>query len=382
MHVLHVIPSIDLAHGGPQSVLAGLAPAQVAAGLRVSVLATRRAGEDVALADRLRGAGVAVELVGPATGPLRRHPALESVVRAGVASADVVHVHALWEEIQHQAARSAERAGVPFLVTPHGMLDPWSLSQSRWKKRLYLAWRLRRNLRTARALHFTTRTESDLAAPLELGPAAFVETLGVDLTEFERLPRRGAFRDRYELGERPLVLFLGRVHPKKGLDLLVPAFADAQLDGATLAIAGPDADGYRAKVEADVAARGLTDRVLFTGMLRGRDRIAALADADLFVLPSYQENFGIAVVEALASGTPVVISDQVNIWQEISEASVGGIVKTDVTSVTNELRRWMTDPALRHAAAERARPFVWQRYDWRQIAGRWVGHYARIADRR
>src|SRR5688572_12894216 len=214
MRILHVLPTIDPVQGGPVSVLAGLAPAQVEAGLQVSVLATHRGDEDVALAERLRKAGVAVELVGPATGPLRRHPALASSVTAAVGRAEVVHVHALWEEIQHQAARVARRAGVPYLVTPHGMLDPWSLSQSRWKKRLYLAWRLRSNLHNAWAIHFTTKTESDLVAPLRLGPPGFIETLGVDLAEFEQLPPRGSFRERYRLGDLPLVLFLGRVHPK------------------------------------------------------------------------------------------------------------------------------------------------------------------------
>jgi glycosyltransferase involved in cell wall biosynthesis len=380
MRILHVVPTIDPAQGGPISVLAGLAPAQVAAGMTVSVVATHTAGENVVLAERLRGAGVKVELVGPATGPLRRHPSLKPVVCAAVRAADVVHVHALWEEIQHQAARAAQRAGVPYLVTPHGMLDPWSLAQSRWKKKLYLAWRLRSNLRRARALHFTTKTEADLVAPLRLGPPSVVETLGVDFKEFEELPRPGAFRERYPaVGDKPVVLFLGRLHPKKGLDLLIPAFADAKLDDAVLVVAGPDADGYRAKLEAEVLARGLGSRVVFTGMLHGRDRVEALADADLFVLPSYQENFGIAVVEALAAGTPVLISDQVNIWQEIVEASVGGVIRTDGQMLAAEMRRWMGDEGLRRGAAERARPFVWGRYDWREIARRWKSHYAGLA---
>jgi glycosyltransferase involved in cell wall biosynthesis len=382
MRILHVVPTIDPAQGGPISVLAGLAPAQVAAGLDVSVVATTRAGENLVLSDRLKDAGVKVNLVGPATGALRRHPQLKTVVCSAVDAADVVHVHAVWEEIQHQAARAARSAGVPYLVTPHGMLDPWSLSQSRWKKKLYLAWRGRSNLAAARALHFTTKTEADLVAPLRLGPPAIVETLGVDLKEFEELPERGSFRKDYPaIGNHPVVIFLGRLHPKKGLDLLIPAFADAELNDTVLVVAGPDADGYRAKLEAEVAARGLASRVLFVGMLHGRDRVAALADADLFVLPSYQENFGIAVVEALAAGTPVLISDQVNIWQEIAEASVGGVTRADVRLLTEGLRRWMNDEPLRRGAAGRARPFVWGRYDWREIAGRWKGHYASVASR-
>jgi glycosyltransferase involved in cell wall biosynthesis len=376
MRILHVAPTIDPVQGGPVSVLAGLAPAQVGVGLDVSVLATWRAGESVELAERLRAAGVKVTLVGPATGPLRRHPSLGAAVEAAVARADVVHVHALWEEVQHQAAPAARRRGTPYLVTPHGMLDPWSLSQSRWKKKLYLAWRLRRNLNGAAALHFTTQTEADLVARLRLRSPPLIETLGLDLAEFETLPAPGMFRARYPaVGERPIVLFLGRLHPKKGLELLIPAFDEAALRDAVLVIVGPDSDGYRAKLEAQVAARRLTGRVVFTGMLHGPDRVAAFADANLFVLPSYQENFGISVVEALAAGTPVVISDQVNIWQDIVAASVGGVVAPDAKLLATELRRWMSDNAVRKSAAERARPFVWQRYDWRQIAGRWVNHY-------
>jgi glycosyltransferase involved in cell wall biosynthesis len=376
MRILHVASTIDPAQGGPVSVLAGLAPAQVGAGLDVSLLAPWGLGESVALAAKLRAAGVNVTLVGPAAGPLRRHPELAARVDAAVAGADVVHVHALWEEVQHRAAVTAYRQATPYIVTPHGMLDPWSLAQSRWKKKLYLAWRLRKNVRRAAAMHFTTRTEADLVAPLRLGPPALIETLGLDLSEFETLPPEGAFRSRYPaIGRRRIVLFLGRLHHKKGLELLIPAFGEAALSDAVLVIAGPDSDGYRAKLEAQVAERRLRDGVLFTGMLHGAERVAAFADADLFVLPSYQENFGIAVVEALAAATPVLISDQVNIWQDIVAASVGGVVKTDATLLASELRRWMTDDSLRAGAAERARPFVWQRYDWRQIARRWVNHY-------
>jgi glycosyltransferase involved in cell wall biosynthesis len=113
-------------------------------------------------------------------------------------------------------------------------------------------------------------------------------------------------------------------------------------------------------------------------MLYGAERIAALADADLFVLPSHQENFGIAVIEALAAGTPVIVSDQVNIYQEIVDAGVGEAVPLDDAKLGAAVSRWLGDRALREAACKRARPFVHARYDWRQIAGRWARHYARL----
>jgi glycosyltransferase involved in cell wall biosynthesis len=113
-------------------------------------------------------------------------------------------------------------------------------------------------------------------------------------------------------------------------------------------------------------------------MLHGAERIAAMAEADLFALPSYQENFGIAVVEALAAGTPVVISDQVNIHQEISQAGVGGVVPTEIEPLAGELKRWMGDEKLRAGAASKAKAFVRERYDWEKIAARWEEHYRRL----
>jgi glycosyltransferase involved in cell wall biosynthesis len=177
-----------------------------------------------------------------------------------------------------------------------------------------------------------------------------------------------------------MVLFLGRLHYKKGLDLLIPAFAHGTSGEVMLVIAGPDADGYRAKVERLVKRYDLSDRVIFTGMLYGRERLEALADADLFVLPSYQENFGIAVVESLAAGCPVLVSDHVNIHSQITAAGVGGMAPTRVDALSTALTRWMSDPNLRANASSRARQFVREHYDWRTIAHRWAERYAKLRD--
>src|ERR1043165_2615075 len=171
MRVLHVISSIDSRSGGPSTALRGLAEAQARAGLTVSVLATFTPGQQTDLADQLQSLGVHVQLIGPCHGPLVRHPDLKRAVQQAVAQSQVVHIHALWEEIQHQAARAARAARkqkIPYIIRPCGMLDPWSLAQSRLKKRLYLALRLRRDLNRAALLHFTSQTERDLVAPLRL----------------------------------------------------------------------------------------------------------------------------------------------------------------------------------------------------------------------
>jgi glycosyltransferase involved in cell wall biosynthesis len=354
-------------------------------GLRVTIVSTHGPDFRDDIVHQLRSAGVGVILIGPTSRLLARHRQIKPVLRGLISQSDVVHIHGLWEEIQHQAATVARQRGVPYLITPHGMLDPWSLSQSAIKKRLYLALRLRHDLNNAAAIHFTDEVERDLTAPLKLTAPALVERLIIDLHDFASLPPRGQFRAKYRellTDDRPIVLFLGRLHHKKGLELLIPAMADVKPGNAVLVIAGPDSgDGYRARLEALARQQGIADRTLFTGMLYGGDRVAALVDADVFALPSYQENFGVAVIESLAAGTPVVISDQVNIHRQISENRLGGVVRTDASSVAAELTRWLTDATLRQDASRRAPEFVRAQYDREQIARRWAEHYARLAMR-
>jgi len=286
----------------------------------------------------------------------------------------------VWEEVQHLAARQARQLRKPLVITPHGMLTRWSLNQKWLKKRLYLALRLRRDLAGAAAIHFTTEHERQLSADLGLKVPAIVEPLGVDLSEFETLPERGMLRSRWpQLAGQRVILFLGRIHPGKGLEYLVPALARSGLTDTSLVVVGPDSNGYQATIEKLIEQHGLRGRVLFTGMLRGRQRVEALVDADLFALPSQHENFGIVVVEALACGTPVVISDEVAIHSDITAAGVGAAVPLEVPAVAAELKRWVDDADLRRRAAERARPFVWERYDWNNIARRWKDHYAALA---
>jgi glycosyltransferase involved in cell wall biosynthesis len=278
--------------------------------------------------------------------------------------------------MQHEAARACRAAGVPYVFRMCGMLDPWCLEQSKWRKKIYLAWRLRDDLNGARVIHYTTEAERRLAEPVGLTAETIVEPNGIDLDEFERMPEPGWLREKYaQIGNRPIVLFLSRVHVKKGLDLLIAAFAKAETCDAVLVIAGHDDRGYLATAKQMVADHGLEDRVVFTGLLKGEERLAALADAELFALPSYQENFGVAVVEALAAGVPVVISDQVNIHDEITAAEVGAVVPTAVKPLAAALTEWMADPVRRLAAGERARSLVRRRFDWSEIANRWCEHY-------
>lgn len=382
LHVLHITSSLDPRAGGTTAALVALALAQKDAGLLVTVASTYAADFRPEAADRLREAGIDVHLVGPNRKLLAYHPHIVPTISPLIAAAEIVHIHALWEEIQHQAARLARRFGKPYLFTPHGMLDPWSLTRSKLKKRLYLAIRLRRELSRASVIHFADEVERDLAAGLNLPTPALVEKHVVDLSDFQSLPPKGEFRRRFpQLGDRPIVLFLSRLHPKKGLDLLILAFARLKSRGAFLVLAGPVSDQYRAQLTELARTHGVLDRTVFTGMLYGRDRVAAMVDADMFVLPSHQENFGIVVIEALAAGAPVIISDQVNIHRQISAAAVGQVIPVNVDAIADAMDRYLLDESLRAQTAARGAPFVAGAYNSQAIAARWLAHYQRLLGR-
>lgn len=378
MRILHVISGIDPQNGGPTNALIGLTKAQAALGLQITVVSTWRYRTGLDNASSFEENGVRVRMIGPAWGPLSWHASIPSVLRELVTGADVVHIHALFESIQHRAAMFARRQRVPYLFRPCNGLTPWSLSRSSWRKRLYLALRLRRDLDSAAAIHYTTGKERSLTAPLQLRAPVIVEPNGVDLEEFRSMPAPGRFRARYpKLAGRRLLLFLGRIAAEKGLDLLVPAFAGLAERGWALVLAGPDHRGYLPVVQQHIRSRGLDHAVHHVGALSRSERLEALADADLCVLPSYTENFGIAAVEAMAAGVAVVVSEGVGLAPDIAAARAGGVASLTRESLAQELLEW-TDDQRRRAAGARAREFALTTYDWRTIAARWHDHYRNL----
>jgi len=370
--VLHVIQSLDPATGGPAAVARQLAAAQAGRGLAVTVLA----------ADAAAHAGP-----GPvrfaAVPPVGRRAAVvgRGAVRAllpAVAPYDVVHLHGVWDPLVFAAARAARAAGRPYLVAPHGMLDPWSLAQKRWKKRLALALGWRAMLDRAAAVHWLNADERDLAAGLRLAAPGVVIPNGIDPAEFADPPPAALFRRRLPaLGDRPYVLFLSRLHYKKGLDYLADAFARvAASAGADLVVAGPDG-GARADLERRVAAAGLTARVHLPGPVYGPEKAAALAGAVCFCLPSRQEGFSMAILEALACGTPVVVSDQCH-FPEVAEAGAGEVVPLDAAAVAAALARVLGDAGVRDRMGRAGKALVAGRFTWDRVADRCDAAYANL----
>lgn len=381
MRVVHVISSIDPRKGGPVLALEGLALAQRQLGLDVSVVSTYSADNPADAAASFSERGIAVTLIGPTWGKLGFSEGMNHALHEALGKADVVHIHAVWEEVQHSAARHALSLCKPYIFRPCGMLDPWSLAQHRWVKRVAWMVRVRFDVTRSTALHATSEMEADNLRHLRLGVPVIVEPNGVRLSEFEELPAAGWLGRRVPaLAGRRVVLFLGRIHYKKGLDLLIPAFAEATrgLDDVHLAIAGPDNDDYLSQVRRWVSEHSLDARVHVLGMLRGLDRVAALRDAALFVLPSRQENFGVTVVEAMAAGTPVIVSNEVALHPEVRAADAGEVVPLQVGRLGEAMRRWLADPARCAAAGARGRAAAMRRFTWPRIADRWLAHYERF----
>lgn len=379
--VVHVISGIDPQNGGPTVALLGMARAQRAVGIDASVVSTWRYETGLENAAVFEQAGVPIRMVGPARGKLSWHPGLGKILREAFAPADVVHVHAVWEQAQHVACRVASALGKPIVFTPHGMLSEWNMAQGGLAKRAFLALRVRRNLNSAARLHFTTRAEADSTAKLGLTSKPLIETLGLDLGEFAALPSPGFLRARWPaIGDRKVVLFLGRIDYKKGLDLLVPAFARCRAAAdAVLVLAGPDNDGYGATVSAIAAKEGIADRVIFTGMLHGADRIAALVDADLFAMTSYIENFGVSVIEALAAGKPLLLTRGVQAAEFLSDTEVVTVSPPEVGAITAAMEGWLADPARRARAAAEGPRLARERFDNLAVARRWLVHYTNVA---
>ena len=238
--------------------------------------------------------------------------------------------------------------GVRYYVFPHGMLDPWfkrTYPLKHLKKWLYWPWAEYQVLRDAQAVLFTSEEERVLARQSFWLYRAReqVVSYGTGKPPGDAKRHAEAFRCAYPaLAGRRIVLFLGRIHPKKGCDLLIRAFADVARDlpEAHLVFAGPGSDNVLADLHTVAAHAGVAHRMTWTGMLQGDVKWGAFRTSDAFVLPSHQENFGIAVVEALACGLPVLISDKVNIWREVAADGAGFVAPDTVEGTARNLRRW------------------------------------------
>jgi glycosyltransferase involved in cell wall biosynthesis len=372
VNILRVIGSTDPRTGGPIEGLRRTSEAMAALGCRNEVLCL-----DDPQSPWLADFPLPVHAVGPGLGRYGYTSRFAAWLRANRKNYDAVIAHGLWNYSSVGTWRALKDTSTPYAVFSHGMLDPWFRGASPAKhlaKQAYWLALEGRALATAYAVLFTTEMERSLARGVFFGARYRERVVAYGASDApEGESRQGAaFRSVLpSLGERPYLVFLSRIHPKKGCDLLLEGFAKIapshpELD---LVMAGPDQTGWQKTLVQQAASLGIARRVHWPGMLSGDAKWGALRGARGFVLPSHQENFGIAVAEALACGTPVLISDQVNICREVEAARAGFVAPDTAAGVDELLRRFLAlDNAEHRAMSAAARGAFLERFDVRMAA--------------
>lgn len=371
MRVLHVIASLAPQYGGPQAVLPEMCRALTSRGHHVEVFTTsdgQPEASGLTLGIPTSADGFTVTYF-PVQRPRRFLTSIPMAraLRSRLKEFDVVHIHGLYRFHTLVAAFFCQRFGVPYIIRPHGTLNPYHRGIRRGRKAIYNALVGWRNVNRASAMHYVSPSELKHAEQAGVSGRAFVVPHGVTPALLES-EMRDSFA-RFE--EHILVTFLGRLTEKKGLDVLCEAFslAASEREDIHLAIAGPDEEGIGRAIRERIELLGLHDRVTLVGMVTGSRKAELLTRSAVFVLPSRDENFALAAVEAMAAGIPVVISKGVAIHEEVSRAEAGLVVERSAAAVAEAILTLVNDQALAKNLGENGKRLVRRLFSWDAVAG-------------
>jgi glycosyltransferase involved in cell wall biosynthesis len=373
MKVLHVIPSVSDRSGGPAQAIFPMCRALQAKGIEI-LLVTTDAGLELkeALPAQINYKSVPTMFFPSQLGKsFKFSRPLAKWLDENVAKFELVHIHAVFNHACVAAARACRKRGVPYVVRPLGTLDPWGMQQKRLMKSAF--WHLsgKRMLRGASAVHYTTRAEME-AVESSLGiNHGNVVPLGIDLEL--GVSEVNEYQEIHPPSE-PYVLVLSRLHPKKGLEILIDAFVtlrnDPEFEAWRLVVAGDGPQDY-----VKLLRQKASPEIIFPGWLDSDAKKLFLRHASLLALPSYRENFGLCVLEALTCGVPVVVSPHVNLSEAIEDAGAGWIAEVDRDALVTALKSALksdSERAKRGAAGKR----MSQRFTWPAVAGELLAMYA------
>ncbi len=387
MKVLHVCPYMHPAAGGPPVVVEQLCAHQAKVGWASSVISTSLYCGD----DGRALQGDLSRMIDATILPCEKFrywggaSRVRETLGKGVKDADIVHLHTLWHPFNGLARSLCAKFQRPYVLMPHGMLDPYALGVRAWRKRAYLAIVEGRNLRQAERLIFTSPIEDRLARQMLpwLGPADVIP-LGADPpSSLDRTAALQLFRERFpQTAGRRLVIHLGRIHPKKGIERVLAVLPSliAKHPDILFIIAGSGDAQYVEGLREIVRQASLEGYVMFSGLLLGDVKWGALLASELFVLPSHQENFAIAVGEAMHMGLPVVISDQVNIHPLITDAGAGSVVAAGSMpdALGAALGAILGNPNDRRNMGQRARKYAEAAFVWKSAARATIATYESV----
>jgi glycosyltransferase involved in cell wall biosynthesis len=391
LKVLQVIPSVSPVRGGSTTAVLELVRSLLHQGVETEIVTTNDDGPgvlDVPLFQRLEFEGL------PVTFFPRWSPPLRSLSEFGISVAhtrwlakhlreyDLLEIHATFSYVCTAAGHVARRQGCPYLICPHGQFSPWVIQQKTRKKLLYNRLFEQENFRQVAAVHCTTAAEAQNVKAFGITAPTFSIPLGVTVAD----PLTAAadrLREVYHIPpDRPVILFLSRFHPKKRPDFLLSVLAQLPDMNFHLILAGDGDPDYRGVIEQQIEQSGLRDRVTLPGFLTGEAKALALYGSDLFVLPSYGENFGIAVAEAMATGLPVMVTPEVEIAEEITTQGAGWVVPGTIAAWTATLKEVLSlSRAERQAWGQRGQHFAQTHYNWDAIGQALVAAYQTVLQR-
>ncbi len=389
LRILHVIPSLSPLLGGPSSAILPMVAALRASGVEAEIATTNGDGPgelDVPLGELTDYQGVATRFFPRCKAPLpgirsfHYSRSLTAWLKEHIREYSALHVHMIFLFPSTAAMRIARAAGVPYLVRPVGMLDKWSLRQKAFKKKCYLGLVEGRNLEAATAFQVMSPQEKHELERLDL-PGKLVE-IPHGISPPALIPdAHGILRRKLGLEEREkIILFMSRFHPKKGLDLLIPALGKLRDSPFTLVLAGGGAPAYQGEIKRLLDDAVIAGRTVFPGFLRGGEKDLFLQGADLFALTSYDENFGISVLEALASGLPVLVTREVALSAFVESQNLGLTAATTAEAVRAALASALDKGASRWDRKERGRirEVTLAKFQWEQVATQLAATYRDI----
>jgi glycosyltransferase involved in cell wall biosynthesis len=362
MKIAHYLSRFRLEDGGVTRAVLDLCTALSGRAHRITMLTFDPS--DVPPAWRNSGDGV--PRIEPLTRVLDRLPRLSRAsvrqARRVIESVDLVHLHVPWDPVCAQLARLALAAGTPYIVSLHGMLDDWCMEQCPIKKRVYLSLMGQRTLHRAAAVHCTAKAELEQSSKWFPDGNGVIVPLVFDTAAFKQLPGSGPARRRFgELSDgRPVVLFLSRIHYKKGIEHLVRAAARLRDEGrdVLVLVVGSGDEPYVNSLKSLVRDLDLDRSVRFPGFVSGVEKVSLYQAADVFVLPTSQENFGFVLFEALAAETPVVTTRGADTWPEIEGSGGAVIVDANERAIAGAVTALLDEPARRRRMGASGRKWV------------------------
>jgi glycosyltransferase involved in cell wall biosynthesis len=385
MNILHYVESTDSRMGGvPRFVLdASRVMAAEGHASRILTLDTtdtpqawlnEHDGSELPNVTRLGRPALLGKLFGPSQ--LRE-------IRSHLAKADVLHLHCVWSVSTMQIAAAARQMGVPYVVSLHGMLDDWSMEQRNFKKRAFMNAGGRTMLEKAARVHSTAQAELDQSRKwFPKGTPAIIPYL-MDLEPYRHLPSKEVAQKKFPMladGE-PMILFLSRIHYKKGCEHLIRAAAELAAQGVPgkFVLAGTGDEAYVNSLKTLASELGVSNKVHFVGQVTGDDKLSLYRNADAFVLPTSQENFGLVLIEAMSCGVPIVTTKGVDIWRDVEASGAATIVDQDASKIAATVKNLLSDRAALSQMGERARPWVFETYAEDRLIGQYENLYRTVA---